>query len=355
MISHFLKTPEYVSLPQHTTISPAPPWFGKIESFGCGPVSLPWSASISPALSWLCKIEWSLPWSCIHATAFTASRARCAEPRQSKPHSMITARHPEARQPEPRHIRTAWSQPGIQSPGKPSRTAWSQPGIPSPSKPSPGIAARQDHSPASRVPAQLHGMIRARHPEPRHSRTASQPGNPSPGTAARNDHSPASWAPASRAARHHSQTTEPRRSRDPANEERPNNRTLLCTVKTVKRNSRPTKCLPGWDKCRMLTVRRPTRTANRVGPPYCVRLKRLNAILVWPTPPIVCFDLVVGCTKVSHHSWKGVNPWWELGQLFGPLFRALRAPPAEGACLAAGWTGARPMGSIFPRKIKLKG
>ena len=59
MMSPFLKSIIYISLPQHAAISPALPWLGKIECSGCGPVSLPWSASISPAPPWLAKIEWS--------------------------------------------------------------------------------------------------------------------------------------------------------------------------------------------------------------------------------------------------------------------------------------------------------
>ena len=102
----------------------------------------------------------------------------------------------------------------------------------------------------------------------------------------------------------------------------------------------------GSEVCRLRRSRPPDRVRSPSQREITILLKRLNAIL-WPTPLIVCLDLVVGCTKVSHYSWKWVNPSWELGQLFGPLFRALlRAPtglpPAEGACLAAGETNARP-------------
>ena len=56
---------------------------------------------------------------------------------------------------------------------------------------------------------------------------------------------------------------------------------------------------------------------------------------------------------------KRANPWWELGQHFGPLFRALQAPtclpPAEGACLPAGQPSAPLVGVDFPLKNKVEG
>ena len=158
----------------------------------------------------------SMPWRACRANTDSVVPGSHSEPGVLSPG--IAAQHhsrtTEPRQAEPRHSRTAWSQPGILSHGKRSPGTAARhdhsPAFLSHGKPSPGTAARHDHSPASwatasRAPAQSHGMITARHPEPRqakprHSRTAwSQPGilshgKPSPGTAARHDHSPASWA-----------------------------------------------------------------------------------------------------------------------------------------------------------------